>query len=116
MIGFCSNEAQPKYSVHAVSFAKSHIPSCERSQGHESCLASGVKLKDKHLPISLLTCTVLFSSRVGFYVNTFQSIAGLEENFHKEMGKVKLQGILLPVGITHSSPSYLFFFIRRQLC
>lgn len=27
-------------------------------------------------------------SRVGFYVNTFQSIAGLEENFHKEMSKV----------------------------
>uniref|UniRef100_A0A4W3JDT7 Myc box-dependent-interacting protein 1 n=1 Tax=Callorhinchus milii TaxID=7868 RepID=A0A4W3JDT7_CALMI len=30
----------------------------------------------------------LWNSRVGFYVNTFQSIAGLEENFHKEMGKV----------------------------
>lgn len=29
-------------------------------------------------------------SRVGFYVNTFQSIAGLEENFHKEMSKVGL--------------------------
>lgn len=28
-------------------------------------------------------------SRVGFYVNTFQSIAGLEENFHKEMSKVQ---------------------------
>lgn len=30
----------------------------------------------------------LSGSRVGFYVNTFQSIAGLEENFHKEMSKV----------------------------
>ena len=30
----------------------------------------------------------LACSRVGFYVNTFQSIAGLEENFHKEMSKV----------------------------
>uniref|UniRef100_A0A5F9D3X6 Bridging integrator 1 n=1 Tax=Oryctolagus cuniculus TaxID=9986 RepID=A0A5F9D3X6_RABIT len=30
----------------------------------------------------------LWNSRVGFYVNTFQSIAGLEENFHKEMSKV----------------------------
>ena len=30
----------------------------------------------------------LSCSRVGFYVNTFQSIAGLEENFHKEMSKV----------------------------
>uniref|UniRef100_A0A8C3UD14 Bridging integrator 1 n=1 Tax=Catharus ustulatus TaxID=91951 RepID=A0A8C3UD14_CATUS len=31
----------------------------------------------------------LWNSRVGFYVNTFQSIAGLEENFHKEMSKVR---------------------------
>ncbi|OCT63310.1 hypothetical protein XELAEV_18044408mg [Xenopus laevis] len=30
----------------------------------------------------------LWNSRVGFYVNTFQSVAGLEENFHKEMGKL----------------------------
>ncbi|XP_072881637.1 myc box-dependent-interacting protein 1 isoform X5 [Hemitrygon akajei] len=30
----------------------------------------------------------LWNSRVGFYVNTFQSIAGLEETFHKEMGKL----------------------------
>ena len=38
-----------------------------------------------------LTCVHFPSSsrsRVGFYVNTFQSIAGLEENFHKEMSKV----------------------------
>ncbi|XP_058887992.1 myc box-dependent-interacting protein 1 isoform X3 [Acipenser ruthenus] len=33
----------------------------------------------------------LWNSRVGFYVNTFQSIAGLEENFHKEMGKMSHQ-------------------------
>ncbi|XP_031969746.1 myc box-dependent-interacting protein 1 isoform X18 [Corvus moneduloides] len=31
----------------------------------------------------------LWNSRVGFYVNTFQSIAGLEENFHKEMSKLR---------------------------
>ncbi|XP_078083997.1 myc box-dependent-interacting protein 1 isoform X7 [Mustelus asterias] len=30
----------------------------------------------------------LWNSRVGFYVNTFQSIAGLEETFHKEMSKL----------------------------
>uniref|UniRef100_F6UE15 Myc box-dependent-interacting protein 1 n=1 Tax=Callithrix jacchus TaxID=9483 RepID=F6UE15_CALJA len=30
----------------------------------------------------------LWNSLVGFYVNTFQSIAGLEENFHKEMSKL----------------------------
>ncbi|XP_024593774.1 myc box-dependent-interacting protein 1 isoform X5 [Neophocaena asiaeorientalis asiaeorientalis] len=33
----------------------------------------------------------LWNSRVGFYVNTFQSIAGLEENFHKEMSKLNWQ-------------------------
>ncbi|NWW99276.1 BIN1 protein, partial [Caloenas nicobarica] len=39
----------------------------------------------------------LWNSRVGFYVNTFQSIAGLEENFHKEMSKLNqnLHDILL---------------------
>ncbi|GCC30552.1 hypothetical protein chiPu_0009003 [Chiloscyllium punctatum] len=30
----------------------------------------------------------LWNSRVGFYVNTFQNIAGLEETFHKEMSKL----------------------------
>ncbi|XP_041933194.1 myc box-dependent-interacting protein 1 isoform X3 [Alosa sapidissima] len=30
----------------------------------------------------------LWNSRVGFYVNTFQSVAGLEEKFHREMGKL----------------------------
>ncbi|KAI7808999.1 myc box-dependent-interacting protein 1 isoform X2 [Triplophysa rosa] len=32
----------------------------------------------------------LWNSRVGFYVNTFQSMAGLEEKFHREMGKINL--------------------------
>lgn len=30
------------------------------------------------------------SSRVGFYVSTFQSLAGFEEKFHKEMSRVRL--------------------------
>ncbi|KAI5107301.1 myc box-dependent-interacting protein 1-like isoform X4 [Silurus meridionalis] len=30
----------------------------------------------------------LWNSRVGFYVNTFQSVAGLEEKFHREIGKI----------------------------
>ncbi|XDV36411.1 hypothetical protein PO909_006194 [Leuciscus waleckii] len=30
----------------------------------------------------------LWNSRVGVYVNTFQSVAGLEEKFHREMGKL----------------------------
>uniref|UniRef100_A0A8C5VS80 Myc box-dependent-interacting protein 1 n=1 Tax=Microcebus murinus TaxID=30608 RepID=A0A8C5VS80_MICMU len=39
----------------------------------------------------------LLICRVGFYVNTFQSIAGLEENFHKEMSKLNqsLNGVLV---------------------
>ncbi|KAK2888839.1 hypothetical protein QQF64_029158 [Cirrhinus molitorella] len=30
----------------------------------------------------------LWNSRVGLYVNTFQSVAGLEEKFHRDMGKL----------------------------
>lgn len=30
------------------------------------------------------------SSRVGFYVSTFQSLAGFEEKFHKEISRVRL--------------------------
>uniref|UniRef100_V9KWQ6 Bridging integrator 1 n=1 Tax=Callorhinchus milii TaxID=7868 RepID=V9KWQ6_CALMI len=46
----------------------------------------------------------LWNSRVGFYVNTFQSIAGLEENFHKEMGKLNqnLNGVMLQLEHQHS--------------
>uniref|UniRef100_A0A3Q3SR15 Myc box-dependent-interacting protein 1 n=1 Tax=Mastacembelus armatus TaxID=205130 RepID=A0A3Q3SR15_9TELE len=32
----------------------------------------------------------LWNSRVGFYVSTFQSLAGFEEKFHKEMSRVRL--------------------------
>uniref|UniRef100_A0A671PRX5 Myc box-dependent-interacting protein 1-like n=1 Tax=Sinocyclocheilus anshuiensis TaxID=1608454 RepID=A0A671PRX5_9TELE len=32
----------------------------------------------------------LWNSRVGLYVNTFQSVAGLEEKFHRDMGKLNL--------------------------
>lgn len=41
------------------------------------------------MSIKLFSLSFSFGSRVGFYVNTFQSIAGLEENFHKEMSKVR---------------------------
>nr|XP_029502119.1 myc box-dependent-interacting protein 1-like [Oncorhynchus nerka] len=30
----------------------------------------------------------LWNSRVGFYVNTFQSMAGYQQRFHKDMGKL----------------------------
>ncbi|XP_060630067.2 myc box-dependent-interacting protein 1 isoform X7 [Anolis sagrei] len=50
----------------------------------------------------------LWNSRVGFYVNTFQSIAGLEENFHKEMGKLNqnLNDVLVTLEKTHTTSTY----------
>ncbi|XP_004626392.1 myc box-dependent-interacting protein 1 isoform X12 [Octodon degus] len=50
----------------------------------------------------------LWNSRVGFYVNTFQSIAGLEENFHKEMSKLNqnLNDALLNLEKQHGSNTF----------
>nr|XP_045058983.1 myc box-dependent-interacting protein 1 isoform X15 [Desmodus rotundus] len=50
----------------------------------------------------------LWNSRVGFYVNTFQSIAGLEENFHKEMSKLNqnLHDVLVSLEKQHGSNTF----------
>ncbi|KAM6080476.1 myc box-dependent-interacting protein 1 isoform 12-T12 [Theristicus caerulescens] len=50
----------------------------------------------------------LWNSRVGFYVNTFQSIAGLEENFHKEMSKLNqnLHDVLLGLDKQYSANAF----------
>ncbi|XP_066488227.1 myc box-dependent-interacting protein 1 isoform X3 [Tiliqua scincoides] len=50
----------------------------------------------------------LWNSRVGFYVNTFQSIAGLEENFHKEMSKLNqnLNDVLVSLEKEHATGTY----------
>ncbi|XP_068401393.1 myc box-dependent-interacting protein 1 isoform X4 [Eschrichtius robustus] len=50
----------------------------------------------------------LWNSRVGFYVNTFQSIAGLEENFHKEMSKLSqnLSDVLVSLEKQHGSNTF----------
>ncbi|XP_049629076.1 myc box-dependent-interacting protein 1 isoform X6 [Suncus etruscus] len=50
----------------------------------------------------------LWNSRVGFYVNTFQSIAGLEENFHKEMSKLNqnLNDVLISLEKQNGSNSF----------
>ncbi|XP_063646473.1 myc box-dependent-interacting protein 1 isoform X44 [Pan troglodytes] len=50
----------------------------------------------------------LWNSRVGFYVNTFQSIAGLEENFHKEMSKLNqnLNDVLVGLEKQHGSNTF----------
>ncbi|XP_069053329.1 myc box-dependent-interacting protein 1 isoform X2 [Lepisosteus oculatus] len=56
----------------------------------------------------------LWNSRVGFYVNTFQSVAGLEEKFHREMGKLnqnlnevmtKLDEQNVSKSLSHKDPS-----------
>ncbi|XP_054826183.1 myc box-dependent-interacting protein 1 isoform X4 [Eublepharis macularius] len=50
----------------------------------------------------------LWNSRVGFYVNTFQSIAGLEENFHKEMSKLNqnLNDVLVSLEKEHGTSTF----------
>ncbi|XP_072841359.2 myc box-dependent-interacting protein 1 isoform X44 [Pogona vitticeps] len=50
----------------------------------------------------------LWNSRVGFYVNTFQSIAGLEENFHKEMSKLNqnMNDVLVNLDKVHATSTY----------
>ncbi|XP_077176693.1 myc box-dependent-interacting protein 1 isoform X3 [Paroedura picta] len=50
----------------------------------------------------------LWNSRVGFYVNTFQSIAGLEENFHKEMSKLNqnMNDVLVNLEKEHGTSTY----------
>uniref|UniRef100_A0A668AUW8 Myc box-dependent-interacting protein 1 n=1 Tax=Myripristis murdjan TaxID=586833 RepID=A0A668AUW8_9TELE len=42
----------------------------------------------------------LWNSRVGFYVSTFQSLAGFEEKFHKEMSRVRVYTNLMLNQIT----------------
>ncbi|NWS27091.1 BIN1 protein, partial [Polioptila caerulea] len=50
----------------------------------------------------------LWNSRVGFYVNTFQSIAGLEENFHWCMSKLNqnLHDVLLGLDKQYSGNAF----------
>ncbi|XP_064926724.1 myc box-dependent-interacting protein 1 isoform X18 [Columba livia] len=70
----------------------------------------------------------LWNSRVGFYVNTFQSIAGLEENFHKEMSKLnqnlhdvllgldkQYSGNALPVKAQPRKKNKLFARLRKKM-
>uniref|UniRef100_A0A8C5HZ55 Myc box-dependent-interacting protein 1 n=1 Tax=Gouania willdenowi TaxID=441366 RepID=A0A8C5HZ55_GOUWI len=51
----------------------------------------------------------LWNSRVGFYVSTFQSLAGFEEKFHKEMNELLPSSILCLFNLIVSlSPSSMF--------
>uniref|UniRef100_A0A674B2A3 Myc box-dependent-interacting protein 1 n=1 Tax=Salmo trutta TaxID=8032 RepID=A0A674B2A3_SALTR len=47
----------------------------------------------------------LWNSRVGFYVNTFQSMAGYQQRFHKDMGKVRGRAGCLPSKDGSKAPS-----------
>ncbi|XP_018092760.1 bridging integrator 1 S homeolog isoform X7 [Xenopus laevis] len=58
-----------------------------RNQAEEDLLKSQKVFEEMNVDLQE-ELPSLWNSRVGFYVNTFQSIAGLEENFHKEMGKL----------------------------
>ncbi|XP_078454158.1 myc box-dependent-interacting protein 1 isoform X2 [Lampetra planeri] len=51
---------------------------------------------------------VILNSRVGFYVNTFKSIAGLEENFHKEIGQLnhELLDVMVKLEGQHSNKAF----------
>uniref|UniRef100_A0A672HKQ8 Myc box-dependent-interacting protein 1 n=1 Tax=Salarias fasciatus TaxID=181472 RepID=A0A672HKQ8_SALFA len=48
----------------------------------------------------------LWNSRVGFYVSTFQSLAGFEEKFHKEMSRVRISRFPPAVRQTFIHKSY----------
>ena len=51
-----------------------------------------IELNQASNTVSTVSFTLFsaLSSRVGFYVSTFQSLAGFEEKFHKEIGRVRL--------------------------
>uniref|UniRef100_UPI00358F2E6F amphiphysin isoform X1 n=1 Tax=Myxine glutinosa TaxID=7769 RepID=UPI00358F2E6F len=51
---------------------------------------------------------VLWSSRIGFYVNTFKNVAFLEENFHQEMTALNhdLTDIMIKLGEQHADKAF----------
>uniref|UniRef100_A0A3B1KGB3 Myc box-dependent-interacting protein 1 n=1 Tax=Astyanax mexicanus TaxID=7994 RepID=A0A3B1KGB3_ASTMX len=55
----------------------------------------------------------LWNSRVGFYVNTFQSVSGLEEKFHREIGKLSqnMNDILVTLENQDMSSVVIYFCI-----
>lgn len=74
--------------------------SCMSVRGAPCCLRAVSLMRVAHPDLHVnFVCLPPPCSRVGFYVNTFQSIAGLEENFHKEMSKVGLGDSYEPQGL-----------------
>uniref|UniRef100_A0A8B9LTX0 Bridging integrator 1a n=1 Tax=Astyanax mexicanus TaxID=7994 RepID=A0A8B9LTX0_ASTMX len=58
----------------------------------------------------------LWNSRVGFYVNTFQSVSGLEEKFHREIGKLSqnMNDILVKLENQDMSRLVIYFIISAE--
>ncbi|CAM9372639.1 unnamed protein product [Lampetra planeri] len=51
---------------------------------------------------------ILWNSRIGFYVNTFRSIASLEEKFHREIGLLnhELYEVMVKLGDQHADLAF----------
>uniref|UniRef100_A0A2K5MGS7 Myc box-dependent-interacting protein 1 n=1 Tax=Cercocebus atys TaxID=9531 RepID=A0A2K5MGS7_CERAT len=66
-----------------------------RNQAEEELIKAQKVFEEMNVDLQeeLVFLSCCLDPRVGFYVNTFQSIAGLEENFHKEMSKSPNTGL-----------------------
>uniref|UniRef100_A0A671YZZ2 Myc box-dependent-interacting protein 1 n=1 Tax=Sparus aurata TaxID=8175 RepID=A0A671YZZ2_SPAAU len=85
--------AQGLISAHQVAQTNLSYNQAEEDLGRAQKIFEelNVELQDE-LP-------VLWENRVGVYVNSFQSLAGQQEKFHREMGKVKDQKSILSLFI-----------------
>ncbi|XP_073401440.1 myc box-dependent-interacting protein 1 isoform X6 [Dendrobates tinctorius] len=86
-----------------------------RNQAEEELLKSQKVFEEMNIDLQE-ELPSLWNSRVGFYVNTFQSIAGLEENFHKEMSKLhqNLNDVMKTLETQEGKPSTNAFTVKAQ--
>ncbi|XP_077129373.1 myc box-dependent-interacting protein 1 isoform X6 [Ranitomeya variabilis] len=86
-----------------------------RNQAEEELLKSQKVFEEMNIDLQE-ELPSLWNSRVGFYVNTFQSIAGLEENFHKEMSKLhqNLNDVMKTLENQEGKPSTNAFTVKAQ--
>ncbi|KAM4626448.1 myc box-dependent-interacting protein 1 isoform 6-T6 [Discoglossus pictus] len=86
-----------------------------RNQAEEELIKSQKVFEEMNLDLQE-ELPSLWNSRVGFYVNTFQSIAGLEENFHKEMSKLhqNLNEVMVTLDTQQGKPSSNAYTVKAQ--
>ncbi|XP_075685182.1 myc box-dependent-interacting protein 1 isoform X2 [Rhinoderma darwinii] len=86
-----------------------------RNQAEDELLKSQKVFEEMNLDLQE-ELPSLWNSRVGFYVNTFQSIAGLEENFHKEMSKLhqNLNDVMKTLETQEGKPSTNALTVKAQ--